>query len=404
MVDSWPLVSIITPSYNQGPYIEETIQSVLTQDYPNIEYLVMDGGSTDETVDILRRYESRLTWVSERDRGQSHALNKGLSRARGEIVGWLNSDDTYEPGVVRAAVEALQVHPEIGWIYGDCRLIDGQGKTIAEVLAPDFCWERLLFGNFIPQPTVFWRREILEKIGLVNEHLHHFLDLEWWIRMGRQSQPLRLPKFMANLRYYVGTKSVSQAGSCWPEMLRILDDLFADPVLGQKIKDLKPLAYCNACWGMVLEYHYWHNRIPEARDNLGKALSWASPHSAGAIYAINGLVHAAQVSPLARGPAFIERFFSDMGVAAAELLPLKPRILSDFFLAQANQRLETGQDCLALQDTLAAVRCYRSTFMQKRLYVTLLKALLGSRFVQMLRPMRRRLFFQPYSTTVGTQI
>jgi len=404
MASDWPLVSIITPSYNQGPYIEETILSVLSQDYSNIEYLVMDGGSTDETLGILRRYQDRLTWASEPDRGQAHALNKGFSRARGEIFGWLNSDDTYAPGAIKTAVEALQTHPQIGWVYGDCRLIDGQGNTIAEVLVPDFRWQQLLSGNFIPQPTVFWRREVLEEVGPVDENLHHFLDLEWWIRMGRKFQARRLPVLLANLRYCEGTKSVSQAGACWPEMLGILDELFDDPDLPQDVKTLERQVHCNAYWGMVLEYHYWHGRIPEARESLKKALEWLSPRGEGAIYAINGLTHAAQVSRSARGAAFIERFFSDMGEAAAEVESLKPRILAQVYLAQANQRLQRGEAWPAFHDTMRAIDCSLSCLVQKRFYVTLLKILVGRRITGMLRPIRRRLFRQEHAVVVGDLI
>lgn len=128
MSDKCPLVSIVTPSYNQGRYIEKTIRSVLNQDYPDLEYIVVDGGSTDHTLDILRKYEGRIRWVSERDGGQSEAVNKGFRMSRGEILGWLNSDDTYCPGAVRQAVTFLMEHPSVAMVYGDGYEIDEQGK------------------------------------------------------------------------------------------------------------------------------------------------------------------------------------------------------------------------------------------------------------------------------------
>ncbi len=125
------LVSIITPSYNQAHYLEATIRSVLEQDYSEIEYIIVDGGSTDGSREIIERYSSRLAWwVSEKDRGQTDAINKGFGRAHGEILAWINSDDTYEPGAVAQAVEYLQANPQVGMVYGDARFIDGEGRPI----------------------------------------------------------------------------------------------------------------------------------------------------------------------------------------------------------------------------------------------------------------------------------
>ena len=125
-----PLVSIVTPSYNHGRYIEETIQSVLNQDYPNLEYLVIDGGSSDNTVEILKKYEGRLTWISEKDRGQADAINKGFRMANGEILAWLNSDDTYLPGAVQHSVRYLEAHSEVAMLYGEGYHIDAEGEFI----------------------------------------------------------------------------------------------------------------------------------------------------------------------------------------------------------------------------------------------------------------------------------
>ena len=128
------LVSIVTPSYNQSRFIEDTIRSVLSQDYPQIEYMIVDGGSTDGSVEIIKRYEDQLAWwVSERDQGQTDAINKGFARATGDILAWLNSDDTYEPGAVSAAVKYLQEHPEVGMVYGDCNYIDENGERDRQI-------------------------------------------------------------------------------------------------------------------------------------------------------------------------------------------------------------------------------------------------------------------------------
>ncbi len=139
-----PLVSIVTPSLNQGQFIRETIETILSQDYDNLEYLVMDGGSTDETLEILRSYGTRLQWVSEPDAGQSQAVNKGWRRARGEILGWVNADDLLSPGAVRRAVEALAADSALGGVYGDCTYIDGSGRRLRTLPARAFDYATLV--------------------------------------------------------------------------------------------------------------------------------------------------------------------------------------------------------------------------------------------------------------------
>jgi glycosyltransferase involved in cell wall biosynthesis len=153
------LVSIVTPSFNQADYLEQTIQSVLAQDYPWIEYIIIDGASTDGSVEIIERYAGRLAWwVSEPDRGQAEAINKGLQRANGEIVAWLNSDDLYLPGAVSRAVAALQANHALGLVYGDALTIDAQGRPIHSLVFGEWGLEELIRFRIICQPAVFMRR------------------------------------------------------------------------------------------------------------------------------------------------------------------------------------------------------------------------------------------------------
>ncbi|MDL1897252.1 glycosyltransferase, partial [Anaerolineae bacterium CFX7] len=179
-----PRVSIVTPSFNQAAFLEETIRSVLTQNYPHIEYIVIDGGSTDGSVDIIRKYENRLAyWVSEQDAGQADAINKGWRRATGEIIAYLNSDDTYEPGAVRAAVEYLAQHPETAMVYGHCYQVNEHGERVGTLRAIPVNIHTLLLHNAIMQPTAFIRRRVLDHTGMLDVELGHAMDYDLWLRI-----------------------------------------------------------------------------------------------------------------------------------------------------------------------------------------------------------------------------
>jgi len=220
---SLPLVSIVTPSYNQAAFLEETICSVLDQDYSNLEYIIVDGGSTDGSLDIINRYADRLAWwVSEPDRGQTDALNKGFKQAHGDILAWINSDDTYLPHAVSQAVDYLQSQPETGMVYGDANLIDECGNVIGKFPARQTSYRRLRRGYVhIPQQASFFRGELWRQVGPLDPSFYFAMDYDLWVRLSRIAPLIHVPELWANFRLHRAGKSVIADERCWPEMLRV---------------------------------------------------------------------------------------------------------------------------------------------------------------------------------------
>lgn len=209
-----PKISVITPSYNQACFIEETIQSVLDQGYPNLEYLVFDGGSTDNTVEILKKYERYLRWVSRKDRGQSDAINQGFRLASGEILSYLNSDDLYEPGALRTVAGFMSAHPDVHWITGKCRIIDDHGYEIRKPITlyknlwlKVHSYTALLVLDYISQPATFWRRTVIERVGLFDENEHLAMDYDYSLRVGRHFPLWVIDSYLAGFRVHRASKS-----------------------------------------------------------------------------------------------------------------------------------------------------------------------------------------------------
>jgi GT2 family glycosyltransferase len=219
-----PLVTIITPSFNQARYLEATIQSVLAQDYPHIEYILIDGASTDTSIEIVKKYKSKLAyWVSEKDSGQAEAINKGLVRATGEIIAWLNSDDYYLPNTISRVVQVFEENPDIIMVYGDMLAVDEQGQTINVLKYKQLSLEDLLYFQIIGQPSVFFRRVALEQAGLLDTTFHFLLDHHLWIRIARQGKILHVPQTWSAARYHAEAKNRAKAAEFGREAFRILD-------------------------------------------------------------------------------------------------------------------------------------------------------------------------------------
>ena len=241
------LISIVTPSYNQGPYLEKTIQSVLEQDYPNIEYIVVDGGSTDNSTEIIKKYADQLAyWISERDSGQAEAINKGFARANGGILAWLNSDDYYMLNTISAAVRCFEQNPDVVMVYGDMLAVDGDGHTINLLKYKQLSLEDLLCFQIIGQPSVFFRRSALEKTGWLDPTFHFMLDHHLWIRLAQQGRILHIPQVWSAARYHPLAKNRARAAEFGREAFRVLDWAKREPGLAAKVSKVKRRALASA--------------------------------------------------------------------------------------------------------------------------------------------------------------
>jgi len=223
-----PMISIVTPSFNQGKYIRQTIDSVLNQDYPNFEYYVIDGGSTDDTVDILRSYGDRIHWVSAIDQGQADAINKGFQAANGDILAYINSDDYYLPGAFRQVARAFS-NTNVHWVSGDYRIIDQDGRPIQPfVTSYKRFWRRFsslgVFSiiNYIAQPSTFWRRDLLMQAGCLDLNLHYALDYDILMRVFQIVPPVILEQPLSIFRIHKSSKGGSQFQKQFNEELTVL--------------------------------------------------------------------------------------------------------------------------------------------------------------------------------------
>jgi glycosyltransferase involved in cell wall biosynthesis len=215
-----PLVSIVTPSFNQAAYIEDTLNSVFVQDYANIEYIVIDGGSTDGSAELIKKHAARLAyWVSEPDAGQADAINKGFARAKGKYFAWINADDRMMPNMISSAVTFLEANPEVGLVYGDADFIDAQGRVIGRFDARQTDYARMLRGYVhIPQQATVWRAALWQPL---DTSLQFAMDYDLWVRVAKRSRLQYVPQLWAQFRLNTDSKTMQNDMRAWEDMLKV---------------------------------------------------------------------------------------------------------------------------------------------------------------------------------------
>lgn len=332
-----PLVSIVTPSYNQAPFLRETIESVLAQDYPRVEYIIMDGGSTDGSVDIIRSFADRLAyWTSAPDKGQADAINAGWKRARGEILAYLNSDDTLNPNAVRLSVQALLDEPQAGLSYGACAWINTKSERIGLIESKPFALANMLLQNQLAQPSVFIRRGALERVGMLDESMHYLMDYDLWLRIALHFPFTRAKETLANFRLHDDSKTASQYRYFLNDNLRLLDKAFSDSALPAELASMRPRAE-NYAYVLTALHCYSLGRSQDGRELMQRYFETqpaplAYPDDLIALFA-NHLVHMAPLRErlATSSEVWLDTLFRELPPNALELAHFRSQIL-----AQAN--------------------------------------------------------------------
>ena len=215
-------LTIVTPSYNQGKYIKRTIDSVLSQDIDDMEYIIVDGGSTDATLDIIKSYGTQIVWKSEKDKGQTDAVNKGIRQATGDIIGWLNSDDIYFPHALKKVMQVFNDNPNVNVVYGNAQHIAEDDSYIEDYYSEPYNYERLKSICYICQPSVFFRKSVVDKYGYLDDTLNYCMDYEYWLRIGKGEEFYYLEELLAGSRLYNDNKTLGCRRQVHEEMLFLL--------------------------------------------------------------------------------------------------------------------------------------------------------------------------------------
>jgi glycosyltransferase involved in cell wall biosynthesis len=314
MNSSFPLVSIVTPAYNRAAYLEGVIKSILEQDYPNLEYIVLDDGSTDNTREVLGKYTGRITWESHPNMGETCTNNKGWSMAHGDFIATVNSDDPLLPGAVSSAVEFMQSHPEVLVAYPDWNMIGPAGELIRHIRVPDYDYLFMLRKHHCSVgPAAFIRRKAFELTELRDPTFRYVADFEYWLRLGLYGPFARIPKTLATFRFHPDSASISQTGELMAnEHLKLVEKIYSLPNLPPEAFRIKSEAYSSAYYiaGVV----YGGRTSPVKRAYFRRALA-LSPSSNIIRYPGRLLI----MLPSFMGPAYYP-------LKAIQLLVFKPRL------------------------------------------------------------------------------
>jgi glycosyltransferase involved in cell wall biosynthesis len=255
-----PLVSIVTPSYNMAAFLPEAIESVLAQDYPRIEYIVMDGGSNDGTLEILEGYRNRLEYVSSPDGGAAAAINDGFRKCHGSIFAWLNADDTYLPGAVSAAVQQFAAAPGAAVVYGEGYMVNRQGEIIRPYPTQPFSRDRFSRECYICQPAAFLRKSAFDEAGMLDSGLHAAFDYDLWIRLSERNHFARLEEYLATSRMHPNTKTLGDRSRVYSECFAVLKRHFGFVPF--------PWIYANCCYMLDKRDQFFE----PLRPSIGKYL------------------------------------------------------------------------------------------------------------------------------------
>jgi glycosyltransferase involved in cell wall biosynthesis len=273
-----PVVTVITPAYNQGHFIRETIESVLSQDYPNIEYFVIDDGSTDNTAKILEEYSGRIRWETHKNMGQTPTINKGWQLTQGEIITWLNSDDTYLPGAIRKAVDYFAAHPETGVVYGDTIHTKADGTPFGKSRTFSvFDYKNFVAkcDNTIVQPSSFIRRDVIRKVGELDPRFYYFMDWDLWLRTGLHFKIDYIPEEMSTYRFHDESKTVAQSLRAAPELEYMYKKFYQRDDLTPEIRDVKKMAMMNMYFRSA--GYYMTGNDKKTAGKMGRAGLKANP-------------------------------------------------------------------------------------------------------------------------------
>lgn len=339
---SLPMVSILTPSYNAAAFIQQTIYSVLAQDYPYLEHIVVDAASTDGTVHILEKYNHCLHWVSEPDAGQSDALNKAIKLATGEIICWLNADDLFATrSSVRQAASFLIENPDITLLYSDAYIIDEKGQVVGQTYAPDFDYERLLLGNIIPGVTPFFRAEAIEVTGGFDVSLRYMMDYDLWLRIARHFRAYKFPEILGCFRLCTGTKSSEHPEHFRVEQIRIYDKLLDDHNLTKDETALVLQGYSRAHWLAGLTF-YLKGESEKGREYCVNAIQEHSLLESDTDWALTELINAVFSSGVTDRYAFLDSILESLS-RALDLREIRSKIVGLFYESETFRSYHEGE-------------------------------------------------------------